>query len=311
MTRTLSWTLTLTVLAACLLATGLARAAQPPEINVEEDFLKPETVQKALAIARSVKEQYGKDLYIETFKSVPEGKINDVKAMSARRRARFFQEWAEEQALKRGVDGVYVLMCKQPPDAAIAVSPDLEERGFTGNRRSSLAGQYPKLWTSWNRDKNFLWALEKTRDELVRTLQAQPVPAETHTPVWLWTVYLACGVLGLWFVVGVIRALMGSAPPPTSKQGPGHVAASNGGVAGSVLGGMFGAAAGFWIYQLIFGPRPSEPAPPATRPVTAPPGIEELKRRAENLTAHPIPLTRPEDKTLSHHPALGEDGREV
>jgi hypothetical protein len=113
-------------------------------------------------------------------------------------------------------------------------------------------------------------------------------------PPWLYAVYFAGGLLALWFVVGLVRAVMGSGTPPTPAGAPGHVAASGGGVVGGVLGGMFGASLGYWLYQAVGGSSPPPTSVPPAQPLPNPPGLEELKRRAEALAA------RPDDRTVSH-----------
>lgn len=299
MTRTLSWKL-LTGLIACLLVAGTAAALDKPEVRTEEGFFQPETIEKANTIIRSLKEEFGKDLVVETFASVPEHDVKLVKSMTARRMARHFQEWAQERGEMLGVDGVYILLCKQPPYATVHVSQDLQERGFTESKRAAIARLLPTSWTSRSRDAKLLSAIEKSRNEIIRALQNEPAPADATTPSWLYAVYFAGGLLALWFVVGLVRAVMGSGTPPAPPGAPGHVAASGGGVVGGVLGGMFGASLGYWLYQAVGGTSSSHPSTPPGQPLTSPPGLEELKRRAEALAARPIPMNRPEDKTVSH-----------
>lgn len=301
MTHTLSWKL-LTVLVACLLVTGAAAAIEKPEVRDEEGFFQPETVEKANAIIRTLKQDFGKDLVVETFKSVPEHSVKEVKSMTSRRMARFFQEWAEERASMLGVDGVFILLCKQPPYATVVVSEYLQERGFSEANRSAIARLLPTSWTSRSRDTKFLQAIEKTRKEMIRALQTKPAPAVPPTPPWLYTVYFAGGLLALWFVVGLVRAVMGAGTPAPTAGTPSHVAASGGGVVSGLLGGLFGSSVGYWLYQALAGSHPS--APPAPPLTPAPSGLDELKRRSEALTLPSVPLTRPGDKTVTH-PGLG------
>lgn len=179
-----------------------------------------------------------------------------------------------------GVDGVFILLCKQPPFAAVVVSEELEERGFSDYKRGVIARQLPTSgWVTRSSDRKLLEALEQTRDEIVRALQNEPAPPVEGTPPWL----IAAGVAGLlllvWFVVGIVRVFMGSSNAnPTSAR---HIAASSGGVAGN-----------------------------SSLPPTTAPGLEELKRRAEALT-RPPPPARPDEKTLTHPGPGGEAHRDV
>jgi hypothetical protein len=306
-TRTLSWKL-LTVLIACLLVAGTTAALDKPEVKTEEGFFQPETIEKANAIIRTLKEEFGKDLVVETFKSVPEHDLKLVKSMTARRMARHFQEWAQERADMLGVDGVYILLCKNPPYNQVIVSEDLQERGFSEAKRSAVTRLLPVSWSSRSRDTRFLEAVEKARKETILALQNEPPPAPAPTPSWLYAVYFAGGLLAVWFVVGLVRAVMGAGTPPTPAGAPGHVAASGGGVVGGVLGGMFGASLGYWLYQAAAGTSSAPPSTPPAQPLTSPPGMDELKRRAEALAARPV--VRPDDRTLTH-PGPGEERRDV
>ena len=116
-------------------------------------------------------------------------------------------------------------------------------------------------------------------------------------PNWMWIVYLVIGLLVLWIVIGIFRALFGSkkqtpvyyppqqgpppsgtystpqasrptqppaqpgyGPPPQQMPAPGGYyppppagGGGGGGFMSGVLGGMFGAAAGNWIYDSLSG----------------------------------------------------------
>jgi hypothetical protein len=114
-------------------------------------------------------------------------------------------------------------------------------------------------------------------------------------PSWTWVLYLILGLLGLWIVIGIFRALFGSkkqppgyyppsqppqsaerystgqGPQPVQPRGPAGYGApqpmgpaggyyqppppagGGGGFMSGLLGGMFGAAAGNWIYDSFSG----------------------------------------------------------
>ena len=111
-------------LAAGLVLTGYAGAVAP-EIKDEAKFFKPEVVKKANADIREIMRKYGRDLLIETFPTPPGDKAeaDKVKAMSAEERTRFFQKWATERATDAVVNGVYILVCKEPAHVRVVVTP--------------------------------------------------------------------------------------------------------------------------------------------------------------------------------------------
>jgi uncharacterized membrane protein YgcG len=94
-------------------AAGTATAVAP-EVKDEAKFFSPETIKKANAEIREIMRKYGKDVLIETFSSVPEGQVDKVKAMPLDERIKFFHTWATERMDAAVVNGVYILVCKNP-----------------------------------------------------------------------------------------------------------------------------------------------------------------------------------------------------
>jgi uncharacterized membrane protein YgcG len=101
------------VAAACLLFSGPA-AAVAPEIKDDGKFFSAEAVKKVNAAIREIYGKYGKDVLVETFPSVPADQVEKVKKMKGEELAKFFYKWAEDRAKARVVNGVYILVCKQP-----------------------------------------------------------------------------------------------------------------------------------------------------------------------------------------------------
>ncbi len=179
-------------------------------------------------------------------------------------------------------------------------------------------------------------AAQKDPWDLTHAKEKVQEVAETKFETWKWVVGIVVGLLGLWILLGILRALFGgrrqappaaapaprptpqSAPhyPPAAPQNPAapqypagqgsplvrpapaagyspvqqanypanypgavppapmQPARGGGGFMGNVLGGMFGAAAGSWIYDSFRrggGSAPAAPAyPPSAPPYRAP-----------------------------------------
>jgi len=77
-------------------------------------FVSPETLQKFNAAAKSVYLRTGKDLVLETFTTVPDGKADAVKAMSAEQKEKFFHEWAAERVKAEDIHGILLLVSREP-----------------------------------------------------------------------------------------------------------------------------------------------------------------------------------------------------
>jgi uncharacterized membrane protein YgcG len=98
-------------------------AAVAPEIKDDAKFFSPEAVKKANADIREIMRRYGRDLLIETFPSAPADRLAKVKEMSSEDRAKFFHTWAVERAEAAVVNGVYILVCKDPAHVRVEITP--------------------------------------------------------------------------------------------------------------------------------------------------------------------------------------------
>jgi hypothetical protein len=119
-----------------------------PEIHDEGKFFSPDAIKQANDIIREISRQSGRDLLIETFPSVPADQADKVKAMSTDERTKFFRQWAEERARQAVVNGVYILVTKEPRHLEV-------------------------LYTEKARDAFGQEAYEKLRAELLKDFRAQ------------------------------------------------------------------------------------------------------------------------------------------
>ena len=121
MSRRVRW-MRWSVLAAWLALAGWAGAVAP-EIRDEGKYFSPDAIQKANEQLRDLFAKYGKDLLIETFPAVPADQRDKVKAMSPKEKAEFFEKLAIGRAKQRVVNGIYLLINKEPMHWYVAVSP--------------------------------------------------------------------------------------------------------------------------------------------------------------------------------------------
>jgi hypothetical protein len=102
-----------------------ARAARPVREKPIKDgakFFSEEAVKKATEDVRALAKKYGKDLVIETFAQVPEDDLEKVKAMTREQRSDYFRDWARKRVKDEKVEGVYVLICKNPSHLYVEVT---------------------------------------------------------------------------------------------------------------------------------------------------------------------------------------------
>jgi hypothetical protein len=102
-----------TAAVACLVLAG-PLGAVAPEIRDDAQMFSAAARKKADERVREIYRKHGRDVLIETFTSVPADDMDKVKKMDKEARAAYFLGWAKERAGKRVVNGVYILICKEP-----------------------------------------------------------------------------------------------------------------------------------------------------------------------------------------------------
>jgi len=291
MMRFARWALIPAMLCTWLLAAGPASAqnrAPAREVQDEAGFFSPAAVQKANAVIAEIHRAYKKDVLIETFVSAPaDAKSLDLSNKNVERE--YFQKWAARRFKSDQVDGIYVLICKDPKWVQPAVGQRTRELGiFTNQNRDELGRIFLKDLHAGKPDEALLQAVNYVRDTLRTHAQAVrgnaqvfPVPpGQVHqrgapveendwrSHIFGWVCLGIVALLVIWLVFGLIRAFttprggyMGG--PGGGPGGPGYGGGGYGGGYGGggggggfmtgLLGGMFGAVAGNWMYNNMFG----------------------------------------------------------
>jgi uncharacterized membrane protein YgcG len=107
---------------AGLLLVASAAFAVAPEVHDEAKFFSPDAVKKANKEIRELASKHDTDFLIETMPSIPGDEGQRVKAMSVPDREKFFKNWAADRAETAVVNGVYLLVCKDPPHLHVEAS---------------------------------------------------------------------------------------------------------------------------------------------------------------------------------------------
>jgi uncharacterized membrane protein YgcG len=213
-----------------------------------------------------IKTQFKKDLVVETFKTIPEEISQGVDLTDKSARNKMFEQWTVKEAKQQNVNGIYVLLSKEPAHLQIVVGNETQNKAFTLKDRDSLASlMLSKLRKNENDE-----ALSECVKFVATTIASHPLPStkvsnftspsatssarasktEQGIP-WGWIITAIVGLFAMWLIVGVIRSLMGGRG---ASAGPGMMqGAGGGGMFNSLLGGMFGAAAGMWLYDQFSG----------------------------------------------------------
>ncbi len=133
------WLLLLGLLVVWLGLASPAPAVFPPPIKDDGKFFSAEFVEKANKKIKEIYSSSKKDLVIETYATVPEGKkLPEDK----NKLGEFFAEWAKARSEELGVNGVYVLICKSPTRLQIQVDTETRKRAFTAKDRDRLQQKF-------------------------------------------------------------------------------------------------------------------------------------------------------------------------
>ncbi len=213
-----------------------------------------------------IEHQYKKDLVIETFKEIPEEIKQGVDLTDKAAVGRMFEKWTVEKAKQQKVNGLYILLTKEPAHLQIVVGNDTQKKAFTLMDRTNLTSlMLTKLRKKQNDDAlldgvNFVMTTMASHapapnrvngvSSSSATSPVKSVPSVQANP-WSWLIIAVIGIVAVWLIVGVLRSVMGGrASTPGTGMSPGF---GGGGMFGSLLGGMFGAAAGMWLYDQFSG----------------------------------------------------------
>ncbi|HEX5269781.1 MAG TPA: hypothetical protein VFW33_04800, partial [Gemmataceae bacterium] len=229
------------------------------------------------------------DLLIETYPGIPADKkaayekVKDDKE----KRKHFFAEWGRERFKEAEVNGVYILITKDPGFLQIEVGNVTAGHAFTMENRDHLEALMLKEFKAKEYDKGLLDGVNYVKTAMGDNLKrakadraepAAPPPTDypsgpresrpTHLFGGGWLGLLCVGlavVAGIWVLFAVIRALSGArrgygpggygGPAyggPAYGGGYGYGPGGGGGFLSGMLGGLFGGAAGGWLYDRFF-----------------------------------------------------------
>ena len=247
------------ILAVMLLGTNVCRAAGSGVLD-NGAFFSEQAKSDAAKVIGEMERTLHKDLAIETFKEIPADLKAGVNMQDKTALSHLYEQWALKQAKQKGVNGVYLLLVKEPSHLHAVVGNETQRQAFTLKDRDALLNlMLAKLRVHQNDEAlrdgvNFVSATMKSHAGNRTHTGTAPVPV-TSRPAqssgsstgWLIPA-IVIGVV-VWLVIGLFRALSGRMGGGAAMgQAPG----GGGGFLSSLVGGMFGAAAGMWMYDQFF-----------------------------------------------------------
>jgi uncharacterized membrane protein YgcG len=247
---------------------GVAGAmAQPaPAVRDGAELFDAATESQVQAIAQQLKKEHKKDLIIESFNGTPttlKGQYTEANRLEFLRD--YFRKWAGQRAGELKVEGVYVLICRQPRYLQVEVDGQTLKKAFTAEDRGHLRDQLSRSFKKDQYNDGLLQGAQYVKSAMDRHLRGAGIPVGTCAT---WAL-IAVGVIVLF---GLLRVLFARHAATAAGQGPPaqDAAAGGGGFMRTMLGGLLGAAIGGYIYdRLSHGGGSSqayagsEPQPPA------------------------------------------------
>jgi len=276
----------LVVVSLVVLGSTPGALAARPEVRDQAGFFSAEAVQKANRDLEEIRRQSGKELVIETYAQPPA----EVAARLAKEaRDRVYAEWAGRRATDAGVNGIYVVITRNPAHLQIAVGNETRRAAFTTANRDKLRDLLLNAFRQKKYDQGLAEAIDFTRRTLdlnvgSRAATARPAPVPAPLPPreratdgvagFSWTTILLWGgliLVALWVVSRVMRNRaaeanrLGGAPgygpgagpgvpgPGMPGYGYGPSSGGGGGFGRGLLGGLLGGVAGGYLYDRMRG----------------------------------------------------------
>jgi uncharacterized protein len=175
---------------------------------------------------------------------------------------RFWADFTQSDAKGDRAKGIYILICRSPGHIHILADKALRDRGFDNAKESrvreilfaSFKDAKDKSDTEQTsiRDKGLLDAISYLRSEVPVATTAKNADAKKESSgIWGYVCIGLAVLLGIWLIFGLIRAFSGGGGG--GGGGPGGGGGGGGGFMTGLLGGLFGAMAGMWLYNNLLG----------------------------------------------------------
>ena len=255
----------------------------PAKLIVEDNakMFSPSAIDKAKKLVSEAKGFVEREVHVETYEKLSEAdqkRYDDAKSPEAVKN--FWKEWTKGKA--SGEKGIVIAINRSPGHVSV-LTTDTMGKFFTTEHREEVEKRLlaklsevvkarkekrPGAEEQALRDEGLISAVEYTSRHIPASFGERTVPGSTrkNEPVGNhgggggggggmgvggFLCLALCIMLGVWLVVGLIRAFAGWGGGYYGG-GPGY-GGWGGGFFPSLLGGFFGVAAGMWMYDHFFG----------------------------------------------------------
>jgi hypothetical protein len=152
--------------------------AETPAPRDEGEFFNEDTLKTAAERVKQLEEKYGVPVVIETYKAIPEERAKGVDLLDVQAREKFFGDWAQDLLQQAKLDGVGVLICKQPARLHIALGEKTRQTTVTARDRRGLVSMLAVRIGQRRNDDGLLQVLDNL-EQIVQANRARPPTAQT------------------------------------------------------------------------------------------------------------------------------------
>jgi len=276
------------------------------EVKDDTALFTTSALQQADQITRQFKQKYGKEMLVEVFAEIPAELRSQY---SPDRKNQFFSNWMKRRFQDLKVDGIYILITRNPSHIQVDAGGKTRERAFTQQNIDQLTNVLAARFRNKEFDQGLLDAVnyvDRTLASNVGVASASPNtanpqyhyqapgagsappdrPATGSGMSWIWWVLL----IGIAIFI-LSRFLRGRAPgsrmstqqypgggpaggyPPGSYP-PGNYPPQGSGFGRGIMGGLLGGMAGGWLFdKMSHRDQGSGYAPPQGPPGFSDPGL--------------------------------------
>lgn len=178
-------------------------------------FSEPAKAEASRTIAE-IGRRFRKDLVIETFREIPAAVRQGVNLQDKPAVNGLFTQWTEQQARQLKVNGIYILLTKEPAHLQIVVGNETQNNAFTLKDRDALASLMLGKLRSQKHDEALLEGVNFVSTTMASHAAARtrPTPSaaskQSESSGWLGTALaVMLGLAVIWLAVGLFRSLSG------------------------------------------------------------------------------------------------------
>jgi uncharacterized protein len=172
----------LPIFALALMCLIKAPSTVSAEVKDETGMFSQSAIQKADEATRQINQKYGKEVLFEVFPDIPA----DMRAnYSYDRREQFFAQWGSRRAQELKVDGIYVLITRNPSYIQAAAGADTKKRAFTDDNSTQLKNVLVNRFKNQEFDQGLLEAtqyVQRTLEQNVGNTAAAAGAAGSANP---------------------------------------------------------------------------------------------------------------------------------